>query len=228
MTNNDEWVNIPTEQVLPSDYREAVEFEAGIVDISVVDITLKSGDIASALQLEYNDNGPVIQMFLPKSMDPIDIKGFTDVGKVIHAFAAKGIKVDFKKDMTVVRFTPGISGTKVKMVPVVAEVNTNGEIKKYTNWNVEILELVTGKAGGDMAVADTNNDVDIDAVKTVIFDYAQENPSFRAADIIKHVKTSGMVEPADQQMHNKLRVQALKEMQDEFILSCTGGIYKVV
>lgn len=241
MTENyeDGWVQITSAQTQPSDFRME-EFEAGIASIGIIDFTSqKTGDITPVLQIEFDDNGPAINFFPPKSLDPMDIKGFQDIGKIFHALQSKGIDIRVKQDFSAMVCIPNVIGTKVKMIPKKTEQDTGGEVKTYTNWDMEVLELVTGdykqvpNGNGTTGESKPSDDVSLEDVKSEIMNCLAESIDgegnslpVRSADIIKYIKLN--VDAAVQPGYNKFRNEALKELEEEGVISKTNGSYCLV
>lgn len=236
---------------LEEDYRKET-FEDVISDYNFAERTVKGDRLIQVLRLKFRD-GPALDLFgVPDDGSIESIKSFQDFGRFIAVLQSKGLKVNIRSvngKFSVFQISPGIGGSKVKMMAIPREyMKADGETGTSLNWRMEILQLNSSAEEGVNGFVSSPNAPQLppkedtvgvlEDTKNLILEILEgvkkENPEkwIPINEIIKAMRLKFKDQPdAEKKISSyaKLREKALKELEEDCMIEFDGkALYKIM
>lgn len=126
----------------------------GFRDASFVDTITSIGfmpktigeDVTEMISFEF-ENGAPLDFFEPR--DWTDLKSFSGIGRIISDLRKTGIKFQVDPEARQIRTVPSIIGARASFKCTKQEKTIKGEVKTYTNWNIENVQLPANGNGSN-------------------------------------------------------------------------------
>ena len=97
--------------------------------------------IRDMITFKFEDGAP-LDFFEPD--DWATVKNFSGIGRIISDLKKSGIKFQVDPEAQQIRTVPSVIGARVSFKCTKNEKIVRGEVKTYTNWNIDTIELPDG------------------------------------------------------------------------------------